>query len=93
MPPENHHVFLEEASETSLSKTMKSLEAWLGRHNIEPLGRKCTVTPSGSIVVQVTFACRQHASLFEHEFYDCRKLQSAATGLGRPAPQKNFSVR
>jgi hypothetical protein len=62
---EEHHVFFEASTGVSLLETMRQLEPWLDRNDIRPVEFKHTVTPSGSIELQLTFRTREEARLFE----------------------------
>ena len=68
MQLEEHHVFFEANTGLSLLETMRQLEPWLDRNEIRPVEFKHTVTPSGSIELQLTFKTRREASLFEQAF-------------------------
>jgi hypothetical protein len=68
MQLENHHVFFEASSSTSLLDAMEQLEPWLQRNEIRPIELRHTVTPSGAIELQLTFKSRREASLFEQAF-------------------------
>ncbi len=43
---------------------------WLDRHGIKPLGCEHGISQSGQVEVQLTFATRHEASLFERAFCD-----------------------
>jgi hypothetical protein len=64
---EHHHVFF---TDISLPEAMQRLEPWLKRNEIRPTEFRHTVTPSGSVELQLTFGTRHEASLFEQAF--CR---------------------
>ena len=65
---ESHHVFLEEPSAAQFSQRVKALQAWLLDNAVEPIGFGYSTTQSGSIVVELAFGSRDHASLFERTF-------------------------
>jgi hypothetical protein len=65
---ETHHVFLEEPSEATFARTMRTLRTWLDQNEVEPLGFRYSATSSGAIVVELTFGNRRQASLFERTF-------------------------
>lgn len=68
MQLEEHHVFFEAKTRTSLREVLQQLEPWLDRNNIRPIEFKHTVTLSGAIELQLTFKTRDEARLFEQAF-------------------------
>ena len=70
MELEEHHVFYTAGTGTSLVEAMAQLKPWLDGNDIRPIALKHAITPAGQVEVQLTFATRRDASLFEHAFCD-----------------------
>ena len=70
MGSEEHHVFFTARAGASLREAMDELGPWLDRNGIRPLGFEHGIGQSGQVEVQLTFATRHEASLFERAFCD-----------------------
>ena len=65
---ENHHVFFEGSLGQGVDEIMRDLRLWLDSNKIAPSRFSYETARSGAIEVQLTFANRHHAELFEDAF-------------------------